>query len=113
MNGTALVVDDDPSCRLVTRAMLERDGYRVLTAADGAEALALAADEPEIGVVVTDSVLTDTGGRELASRLRRVLPRAAIVLTSGDHDPRGTRDFLAKPFEARHLHALIESALRR
>jgi DNA-binding response OmpR family regulator len=67
--ATVLLVDDDPNILRPLRLLVEREGYRVLTAADGAAALALAAIESP-GLIVTDWMMPQVDGVELCRRLR-------------------------------------------
>lgn len=67
---TALVVDDDPGLRTVLRHILELEGWRVVEAGDGKEALARAA-EAHLDVVITDIEMPGMDGIELAACLRR------------------------------------------
>ena len=106
---TVLVVEDEAAVRGVICRALERGGYRVLTAAHGAEALTLAeACEGELDLVVTDVVMPVMGGRELVERLRARFPEVRAILVSGypgDEDlpedlPDGGSALLQKPFPA-------------
>jgi CheY-like chemotaxis protein len=84
---TALVVDDDPGLRAVLRHILELEGWRVVEAEDGKEALACAADE-DLDVVITDVEMPGMDGIQLATRLRRrrhAVPLVAITR----HPPQG------------------------
>jgi len=78
---TVLVVDDHDGFRARTRRLLERDRYRVVEAADGAQAIARAdAEHPD--VVLLDVHLPDMTGFEVAAALRRAGGPARILLTS-------------------------------
>lgn len=113
-----LVVDDDDSVRLVTRRRLELEGYRVLVANGGAEALALLRDPAQpVDVVVTDFAMPGMDGPTLAPRLRQLRPTLPIIGMSGN-DQRGRAaeltalgfaEVLSKPYAASDLLA----ALRR
>jgi two-component system, cell cycle sensor histidine kinase and response regulator CckA len=101
---TVLVAEDEESVRMLAVRVLEREGYEVLQAGDGAEALRVADAFPDrIDLLVSDLVMPEMGGRELARRLRVLRPETAILLMSGyDEEMVMGRmdgdDFLPKPF---------------
>ena len=79
-----LLVDDDPTVRLVGQRLLERSGFEVELAADGVFALeAVDKRGAEIGVVILDLVMPRMGGREVLAQLKVTRPSLPIVLTSG------------------------------
>jgi PAS domain S-box-containing protein len=83
---TVLVVDDDESIRKLVRDILEPLGYRVLTAAGGAEAMALFVGGP-IDLLVTDVIMPGMGGKALADAARAEHPRLKVIFISGyPHD---------------------------
>ena len=81
---TVLVVEDEPMVRDVARRTLERHGYHVLTACNGIEGMRVAGayDRP-IHLLLTDVVMPQMGGRELAVELKRVRPTVRILFVSG------------------------------
>jgi len=101
--GRALIADDEPLCRDVLRATLEEQRVHCLEAEDGARAVFLAQQERDaIDWVVTDWSMPGLHGLELVLELRRILPRARIVITSGfvldaKHIP-GVDAVVLKPF---------------
>jgi CheY-like chemotaxis protein len=108
----ALVVDDDERSLELMRLVLGFEGYRVLTAASGPEALSIIAGVA-VDVVLLDFLMPDMSGDELCRRLRRLdSPRhLPIVCLSGLDDPAARRaaaaagadDFIAKPFDRADL----------
>lgn len=79
-----LLVDDDPTVRLVGQRLLERSGFEVELAADGVLALeAVDKRGAEIGVVILDLVMPRMGGREVLAQLKATRPSLPVVLTSG------------------------------
>jgi PAS domain S-box-containing protein len=82
---TILLVEDEPSVRILTRVVLERAGYHVLEAAHGIEALKIWDQATvKIQLLLTDIVMPEgIGGRELAARLRQRTPGLRVVFTSG------------------------------
>ena len=117
---TVLVVDDEKNIRELIQLYLTNAGYRVVNAADGAEALRLArADKPDL--IVLDLMLPQVDGYEVCRRLRREgndLP--IIMLTARDDDvdkivglELGADDYMTKPFNPRELVARIKAVLRR
>jgi DNA-binding NtrC family response regulator len=79
---TILVVEDEPAVLAVTARILRGSEYAVLTATTGAEALALAADH-EFNLLLTDLVMPDISGLELAKRFRQIRPETAVLFMSG------------------------------
>lgn len=80
--ASVLVVDDDPSIRLLFTRMLSRMGYRVAGAGSGAEADTLAGEQ-RFDVLVTDLVLPDASGVDVALRMRARWPRLGVIVISG------------------------------
>jgi CheY-like chemotaxis protein len=79
-----LIVDDEPLIRLVLRRTLEGEGYRVVEATNGLEALAMFAnDRHGISAVFSDVSMPEMDGFELASKLRSLAPTVPVVLGSG------------------------------
>jgi DNA-binding response OmpR family regulator len=116
---TILVVDDDPTVAEVVTGYLERAGFAVDRAADGPQALRLAADRSP-ALVVLDLMLPGMDGLEVCRRLRSRGPVPVIMLTArGDEDDRilglevGADDYVTKPFSPRELVLRVESVLRR
>jgi PAS domain S-box-containing protein len=85
--GTILLAEDDDAVRAIARETLERAGYRVLAAADGAQALALAgAHDGPIDLLLTDVIMPGMNGRELAATLTRRRPGLRVLYASGYTD---------------------------
>ena len=83
-NRVVLIVEDEPAVRTLARRMLERSGFHVLTAADGAEALVILDREGEkVQVVVSDLEMPRMGGLELFECLRGRGMRVPFILASG------------------------------
>jgi PAS domain S-box-containing protein len=81
---TVLVVEDEEALREVTRRIFTRNGYRVLTAADGPEALTIAREHGgEIHLLVTDVVMPQMLGKEVADKMAAIKPGIAVLYMSG------------------------------
>jgi PAS domain S-box-containing protein len=81
---SVLVVEDEGAVREVTKHILTRNGYQVATAADGAEALTILQTHPApIDVLITDVVMPQLPGKELADRARRIQPDVRVLFMSG------------------------------
>lgn len=117
---TILVADDAPSIVELVRLYLANDGFKVLSASDGEEALKLARTEkPDL--LVLDLMLPKMDGFEVCRRLRQSnedLP--IIILTARDDDidkivglELGADDYVTKPFNPRELVARVHAVLRR
>lgn len=119
--ATVLFVDDEESLRASGREMLEFIGYRVLTAADGEEALNIFAHEgPKIDVVLLDLIMPGMGGRKCLEKLLTLRPNAKVIVASGfsandsiqDILMAGASDFLAKPYSVDALVEKIAQAIK-
>ncbi|HXO86842.1 MAG TPA: ATP-binding protein, partial [Gemmatimonadales bacterium] len=117
---TILVVEDVAAVRAVTREMLERYGYQVLEAADGKAALDVAAAHAgPIHLLLTDVVMPEINGRELANRLSKARPGVNVLFMSGYTDDAVVRHgilqegiaYLQKPFTPRSLAAKVRTSL--
>jgi PAS domain S-box-containing protein len=81
---TVLVVEDEEALREVTKRILTRNGYHVITAADGPEALGIARDYPgEIHLLVTDVVMPHMLGKEVAEKMLAIKPGIEVLFMSG------------------------------
>lgn len=117
--ATVLVVDDDPKIRDLLRLYVEREGHRVVFAAEGTQALAAARHHgPDL--VLLDVMLPGLDGFEVCRRLREESDVPIVLLTarSGDSDKVvgldiGADDYIVKPFSPRELMARIRAQLRR
>ena len=86
-SGTVLLVEDQDDVRALSRKILERSGYSVLEARHGGEALALCMDEQvDFDLMVTDVVMPEMNGCELAERLRPHRPDLKVLFMSGYTD---------------------------
>jgi len=117
-----LLVEDDDAVRRAAQRILEGAGFRVIAAASGNEALALAEKHAgDLRLVLTDVVMPGMNGRALARELERLQPTIATVFMSGYADHAALEDgvlapgthFVAKPFRADQLVDAIRNALRR
>jgi DNA-binding response OmpR family regulator len=114
-----LVVDDEPIVRDVVVRYLEREGYRTLAAADGAEAQRLVErDAPSL--VVLDVMLPGVGGLELCRWIRSRSQTPIVMLTAlGEETDRivglelGADDYITKPFSPRELAIRVRNLMRR
>jgi two-component system response regulator MprA len=117
--ATVLVVDDDRRILDMLRRTLAYEGYRVVTAADGNEALSKALSDPP-DLVVLDWLMPGLNGLEVARRLRAADDVPILMLTARDAvDDRvegldsGADDYLVKPFAPSELLARLRALLRR
>jgi PAS domain S-box-containing protein len=119
---TLLVVEDAPMILRVVRDFLQKLGYRVISASDGAEALEVAAkaDTP-VDLLVTDVVMPKIGGKELAARLKETHPRVKVLYMSGYAEnaiahqgvlPQGL-NFIEKPYSLSDLARRVREVLNR
>jgi two-component system chemotaxis response regulator CheY len=105
---TILLVEDDAGMRSAIRALLERAGFRVVAASDGAEAWELLARGPRPAAILADLYTPRMTGHDLVARVRRT-PRLALVPVIAMSAERATRGrpaaqaFLEKPFSREQL----------
>lgn len=117
---TVLLAEDEPAIRRALSRVLQANGYRVLEAGDGEEALRVAgAEAGQIHVLLTDVMMPGMGGKELVRRLRADRPGTRVILMSGYTDDAELRAelgdarhvFLQKPFAARQVVTAVRELL--
>jgi CheY-like chemotaxis protein len=117
---TVLLVEDEGLVRQLTREILRRNGYRVLEAGDGVEALAILRGHPgRIHLLLTDVVMPRMSGRELVELVRPLWPDLRILYVSGYSEEAIARqgqltegvELLAKPYTPGVLTAKIRQLL--
>jgi DNA-binding response OmpR family regulator len=116
---TILLVDDEDAVQKLLTYPLEREGYRVIAARDGEEALArFAAENPDL--VVLDIMLPRVDGLEVCKRLRAKSTVPIIMLTARDDEldkvvglELGADDYITKPFSIREFRSRVRALLRR
>jgi DNA-binding response OmpR family regulator len=118
-SSTILLVDDEEAVRKVLTFPLERDGFTVVQAVDGEEALSRF-DEQTIDLVVLDLMLPKLDGLEVCKRLRASSSVPIIMLTARDDEldkviglELGADDYITKPFSIREFRSRVRALLRR
>jgi len=118
-SSTILLVDDEDSIQTLLTYPLERDGYRVVQARDGEEALRRFADE-DPDLVVLDVMLPRLDGLEVCKRLRNQSNVPIIMLTARGEEldkvlglELGADDYITKPFSIREFRSRVRALLRR
>jgi two-component system cell cycle sensor histidine kinase/response regulator CckA len=116
-----LVVDDEEAIRQITKGMLETFNYRVLTASDGTEAVALyAQNRAEVAAVITDMMMPFMDGPATIRALQKMNPKVRIIAASGlgasdkaaEAASVGVHTFLPKPYTAEKLLKALAALLR-
>ncbi len=119
--GAVLVVDDEETVRKFVSAVLRKNGYRVLEASDGSEALALfESKQTEFGIIIVDLVMPIMGGGEFLAQLKGHRPDLKVLLTSGYSESEARRlcnsfegaAFIQKPYTAQQLALAVETLSR-
>jgi nitrogen-specific signal transduction histidine kinase len=119
-NETVLLTEDEDAVRALAKLVLQRNGYRVLEARHGGEALLLCEQTQEvIDLLVTDVVMPNMNGRQVAERLKTIRPEMKVLFLSGYTDDaivrHGVLDanmhFLQKPFTAEGLAQKVRTVL--
>jgi DNA-binding response OmpR family regulator len=118
-SSTILLVDDEDSIQKLLTYPLERDGFRVIPARDGEEALRRFAAE-KVDLVVLDVMLPKLDGIEVCKRLRAESTVPIIMLTARDDEfdkvlglELGADDYITKPFSIREFRSRVRALLRR
>lgn len=114
-----LVVDDQESVRALLKSLLERRGFRVFSASDGTEALAIfAGHRSQIGLAMTDVRMPHLDGTALVRTLRHMEPHLPVIAMSGLHDDSRSKEFAAagvqvlqKPFTMPDLIRALQACL--
>ena len=113
-----LVADDDPEIREVLRLLLTGEGYEVLEASDGSEAIALL--NSAVDLVILDVMMPGTGGYAACAEIRKQSAVPVLFLTARSQDSDksmgfsvGGDDFLVKPFSYAELISRVKAMLRR
>ena len=118
--GTILLVEDDHDVRELIFNSLSTMGYHVLQAGDGNEALAIVKNNhTPIDLLLTDIIMPNMGGRELAEEVRKLMPGLKILFTSGYSDNKigqdgvldGDLNFIQKPYTLQLLSAKVKSLI--
>lgn len=117
--GTILLAEDDAAVRGLASRVLGKEGYRVLAARDGEEAVQLFDQNREqIRIAILDDVMPKLSGRSVLERIRRTSPSLPVILCTGytwgvqDSVPRsGQEEVLPKPYEARDLLRCVRRVL--
>ena len=116
--ASILVVDDDPEMRALLYDVLRNEGYEVVEAKDGSEAV-LALRSRGFDVIVMDKNMPGPSGLDLLPGFRRVAPRSQIIMMTAFGDvpsymeavEKGAVEFLFKPFRMEEMKAAIAKAL--
>ena len=120
VNPTILIVEDAEAIRKMVCAMLTQTGYNCLEASDGAEALTLLDTVEDVHLVLTDIIMPNMDGAQLARHISQLRPQLPILFMSGYIEDPVVRSletasflFLPKPFTASTLTAKVRQALER
>ncbi len=119
MDTKLLIVDDDPNIREMLTLYLEKEGYQVKTANDGAEGIHyFKIYEPDL--VLLDIMMPKKDGWQVCREIREISPKPVIMITAkGEVFDKvlglelGADDFIVKPFDMKELSARIKAVLRR
>lgn len=115
---TILVVDDEPGVAKLVRAVLLQDGYHVLVAGGGEEALTLAQEHPNIDLLLTDVMMPHLSGTALGATMSAARPELLVIYMSGYMTEllaevawQPDANFIAKPFTSAALSGFVARVL--
>jgi DNA-binding NtrC family response regulator len=119
MRARILVADDEPNLRRVLLAILQREGYDVLQAADGAEALERLDDS--VDVVITDLKMPKIDGMEVLRQAGARMPSTPVIMITAfgsvgnavEAVKLGAFDYIEKPFEQDQIRQIVEKAVKQ
>jgi two-component system, cell cycle sensor histidine kinase and response regulator CckA len=117
--GRILLVEDEDMVRAVAERALTRQGYTVVTAADGDEGVEAVRDNPDFDMVVSDVVMPSMDGPAMAREIRQLVPGMPVLFMSGYAEEQLRREidlegmyFIAKPFSVAQIAAKVGEVLR-
>jgi PAS domain S-box-containing protein len=117
---TILLVDDEAAIREIDAKALSRQGYTVLTASSGTDALSVYRSRTrEISLVILDLIMPEMGGKQCMEELLKINPKAKVLIASGfsnegiagDSLECGAKGFISKPFSANELCRMVRKVL--
>ena len=115
-----MVVDDESRMRKLVRDFLEREGFEVLEAGDGVEAMDLFYEEKEVALVILDVMMPKMDGWQTLREIRQTSQVPVIMLTARSEErdelqgfKLGVDEYISKPFSPKILVARVEAVLRR
>jgi two-component system NtrC family response regulator len=119
MPETILVVDDEPNYRLVLGQVLANEGFDVVEAQSGGEAIDLFLERPQVGLVLTDITMPGGDGMELLTKVKKERPEVPVVMLTAHIDvklaveamQKGAFDYLTKPYHNDELIRCVRKAL--
>ena len=119
--GTILVVDDESRMRKLVKDFLSREGYKVLEAGDGIEAMDIFYENKDIDLVILDVMMPKMDGRQVCREIRThssQIPIIMLTARSSEHDElqgfeSGADEYISKPFSPKILVARVSAILRR
>ena len=119
-NIKVLVVDDESRMRKLVKDFLTREGYAVLEAGDGMEAMDIFYEDKEIALVILDVMMPKMDGWQVCREIRETSKVPIIMLTAKDQEQDellgfelGVDEYISKPFSPKILVARVEAILRR
>lgn len=118
--GKILIVDDEPRIRKLVRDFLTREGYEVLEAGDGAEALHVFNTQHDLNLIILDVMMPKMSGYEVLKKIRETSKIPIIMLTAKTSEEDelqgfnlGVDEYIGKPFSPKILVARVNAVIRR
>lgn len=117
-DGKILVADDDPAILRLVRTILEKEGFKVITARDGREAYKILQSDPDFTAAILDVVMPHSSGPELVRHMKtdERLKKIPVMMMTAEQDPKLSSDsfsagavvFLPKPFTTAQLQTMLQ-----
>ncbi len=117
-NETLLIVDDEPDMLVLAQEIFSSQGYHVLTASDGIQALAIL-ENKKVKLIISDVIMPNMDGYQLATKVRQLYPETIIQMTSGFSDERHNnsksqklhQELIRKPYDRKKLLTKVRELL--
>lgn len=122
MNETVVIIDDDKSLRELLEIVLKKEGYNVLSFADGGEAIEnITNQQVSIDAIITDILMPNVDGLTLIQKIKKIMPQLPIIVITANTNlevaiealKEGAYDYITKPFKNDELKMILRNAIEK